>query len=268
MGIPDEITQVYSLEGNVVVVTGAGSGIGREIARMLGLCGAAVAICDIDPNGLAETRAMLANQGTEAREYQLDVSAKEQVDAMADDVLRECGRLDVWVNCAAISPLHSILDTDPAEAQRVVAVNLFGAYWGCMAAGRIMGGRGGGVIINISSAGGAKPLPNLAAYGMSKAAMNSLTWTAATEFGPLGIRVNAVAPGWIETPATALMYRESDGSVDPVRREKVLAEIASSSPLGRIGHVSDVARAVVYLASDAGSFVTGQVFRVNGGESM
>lgn len=197
-----------------------------------------------------------------------DVSVKEQVEALADYAVAEKGSLDVWVNCAAISPMHTILETDPEQAQRVVATNLFGSYWGCMAAAREMSKKGGGAIVNISSTGGDKPLPNLAIYGLTKAAVNSLTWTAAVEFAPLGIRVNAVAPGWIETPATAQMYREADASIDPARRERVLTEIARSAPLGRIGHVSDVARAVVYLATEASSFVTGQVFRVNGGETM
>lgn len=268
MPIATEISDAFSLDGKVAVVTGGGSGIGREIGRMLGLCGAQVVICDIDAQGLASSLALYGEHAIIAHGHQADVSSKEEVDALAAFALAETGRLDIWVNCAAISPLHSILETNPAEAQRVIAVNLFGFYWGCMAAGRIMTEQGGGTIINISSAGGMAPVPNLAIYGMSKAAVNSLTMTAAAEFGSAGIRVNAIAPGYVETPAIASLYRENDGSIHPDRKDRVLLEIARTAPLGRIGHVSDIARAVIYLASEASSFVTGQVLRVNGGASM
>lgn len=268
MPITTEIAEAFSLDGKVAVVTGGGSGIGREIGRMLGLCGAQVVVCDIDTQGLASSLAIYRDRSITAHSYRADVASKAEVDALAAFALDRTGRLDIWVNCAAKSSLHSILDTDPVEAQQVIAVNLFGFYWGCMAAGSIMAERGGGNIINISSAGGMKPVPNLAVYGMSKAAINSLTMTAAKEFGPMGIRVNAIAPGFVETRATALLYQEKDGSIDPQRRDSVLSEIAHTAPLGRIGHVSDIGRAAVYLASEASSFVTGQVLRVNGGESM
>ena len=111
-------------------------------------------------------------------------------------------------------------------------------------------------------------MPGIAIYGMTKAAVNSLTWTSAMEFGPYGVRVNAVAPGWIETPMSAELYRDSSGRIDPVLREKVRREMAIKSPLGLLGRPSDIAFALLYLASDASRFVTGQILPVNGGESM
>lgn len=262
------IAVAFSLEGRVAVVTGAGSGIGHEAARILSLAGARIAAADIDPVGLATTCETIRAGEGQASAYVVDIGCKDGVEALADDVLMECGKLDIWINCAGISPLHSILDTDRETAERTVAVNMLGTYWGCMAAGRVMAGNGGGSIINISSAGGMKPVPNLAIYGMTKAAVNSLTWTAAAEFGPKGVRVNAVAPGWVETPAANALFRDETGEINPGLREQMLAQMAASAPLGRVGHVSDIAYALVYLASDAGSFVTGQVLRVNGGESM
>jgi len=268
MAMHSTLAAAFSLEGKVAVVTGAGSGIGRESARILALAGARIAAADINPAGLAESCATIRAAGGQSNAHEVDIASKDGVEALADAVLEECGRLDIWINCAAISPLHTILETDPATAERTVAVNMLGTYWGCMAAGRVMAGRGSGSIINISSAGGMKPVPNLAIYGMTKAAVNSLTWTAAAEFGPMGIRVNAVAPGWVETPAANALFRDENGEINPTLREQMLAQMAASSPLGRVGHTSDIAYALVYLASDAGSFVTGQVLRVNGGESM
>lgn len=268
MGLHPEISAAFALDGKVAVITGGGSGIGREAARILSLAGARIVAADINPEGLEVTCQTIRSAGGTVSGHRLDVASRDKVEALADIALAETGRLDIWINCAAIAPLHTILETKPEEAQRTIAVNMLGTYWGCMAAARIMSKTGGGSIINISSAGGAKPVPNLAVYGMTKAAVNSLTWTAAAELGPMGIRVNAIAPGWIETPAMQVLYRDASGCVDPVLREKVHADMAASSPLGRIGRVSDIAYALVYLASTAGSFVTGQVLRVNGGESM
>ena len=122
--------------------------------------------------------------------------------------------------------------------------------------------------MNVSSGGGDKPVPGLGIYGMTKAAVNSLTWTSAAELGAHGVRVNAVAPGWIDTPMGTELYRDSEGRIDPALREQVLAEMKRQSPLGLLGRPSDVAFALLYLASDASRFVTGQILRVNGGESM
>lgn len=268
MALHPDIAAVFSLEGKVAVITGAGSGIGRETARIMALAGARIIAADIRAEGLEATSEMIRSAGGDVSSRTLDVASREEIEALADAGRAETGQLDIWVNCAGISPLHTILETDPEVAERTIAVNMLGTYWGCMAAGRVMNECGGGSIINISSSGGAKPVPNLAIYGMTKASVNSLTWTAASEFGPMGIRVNAVAPGWIETPAMDVLYKDNEGKIDPALREEIHARMAASSPLGRIGNVSDIAYALVYLASDAGRFVTGQVLRVNGGESM
>lgn len=268
MQLPPEIAGAFTLAGKVAVITGAGSGIGQEAARVIALAGASVVAADINADGLEATCRTIRSAGSEISSRQVDVASKEEMEALADAALAERGQLDIWVNCAGISPLHPFLETKQEIAERTVAVNMLGSYWGCMAAGRVMRERGGGAIINISSGGGAKPVPNLAIYGMTKAAVNSLTWTAAKELGPYGIRVNAVAPGWIDTPATSVRYRDASGDIDPMLRDKVFAYMAEQSPLGRIGTVSDIAFALLYLASQAGGFVTGQVLRVNGGESM
>jgi 3-oxoacyl-[acyl-carrier protein] reductase len=131
-----------------------------------------------------------------------------------------------------------------------------------------MGPRGRGSIINIASAGGDVPAPTLSVYGMTKAAVMHLTKTAAAELGPRGIRVNAVAPGFIETPMTSPQFTEADGTVDPARRAQVLAVKSSSSPLAMTGDTTDITYAMLYLASDASRFMTGQTMRPNGGVFM
>lgn len=268
MALNAEFERAFSLAGKIAVVTAAGSGIGQEIARVLAIAGATVVATDIVADGLEITRRSIEAEGGQIDIQLLDVSSKEAVDAVAADVEADKGRIDIWVNCAGISPLHSIFETDPEMAQRTIGVNMLGTHWGCMAAARVMECHGGGSIINISSGGGSKPVPNLSIYGMTKAAVNSLTWTAAAEFGHAGIRVNAIAPGWIETPAMEVLYRDDAGSFEPAIREGVRAQMSASSPLGHLGKASDVAFAVAYLASDAANFVTGQILRVNGGESM
>lgn len=261
-----EIAEAFSLDGKVAVITGAGSGLGQETARILAMAGAKLILADIDEAGLAATAALIKGCGSLSR--QVDVSRRDDLHALADWTVEQAGGLDIWVNGAGISYLHSLLDSDQAKADRTVAVNMMGPYWGSVAAGRVMSGAGGGTIINISSGGGSKPLPGIGIYGMTKAAVNSLTWTSAVEFGPLGIRVNAIAPGWIETPMSRDLFRDETGQIRLERQEAVRREMAARSPLGALGSPSDIAFAVLYLASDASRFVTGQVLTVNGGESM
>ena len=268
MGLQPDIANHFALDGKVAVITGGGSGMGQEAARIFALAGARVLVADIDQDGLAVTCSKVRAASGDVISHRVDVARREEVEALADAAVADAGRLDVWINCAGISFLHSILETKQEEAEKTVAVNMMGPYWGCMAAGRIMREKGRGSIINVSSAGGSKPVPSLAVYGMTKAAVNSLTWTSAMEFGSFGVRVNAIAPGWIDTPMVSKLYRDSSGRIDPALRDKVYGEMASHSPLGLVGQASDIAFALLYLASDASRFVTGQVLRVNGGESM
>jgi 3-oxoacyl-[acyl-carrier protein] reductase len=127
---------------------------------------------------------------------------------------------------------------------------------------------GGGSIINFSSSGADSPVQGLSLYSMTKSAVNMLTRTVAKEFGAYGIRANAVAPGWVETPMGTHGFRDAAGTIDPVKREEGLRLRAGASPLGIVGTPRDIALAVLYLASDASRFVTGQVLRPNGGVSM
>lgn len=262
------LAHAFTLEGRTVVIIGAGSGLGQESARVFALAGADLVIADRDEAGLAETEQLVSQAGARCMVRRTDVALPEELDQLADAALAQWGRLDVWINGAGVSYLHTLLETDPDKVARVIAINMMGPYWGSVAAARVMRERGGGAIINLSSGGGAKPLPGIALYGMTKAAVNSLTMTSAAEFGPMGIRVNAVAPGWIETPMSCDLFRDESGQISDAKKHTVRQQMQESSPLRTLGNPTDIANALLYLASDASRFVTGQVLAVNGGESM
>lgn len=264
----EELDRDFSLEGRTAVVTGAASGIGRETARTLAQAGARVVLADLDAQGLAETAALVAGVGGKALVRPTDVADRAAVEALADAALGEFGRLDVWVNAAGILKNTPILEVAEGDLDRLLAVNQKGVFFGCAAGGRVMRERGGGSIINVSSAGADTTPPGVSVYAMTKAAVNSLTRSAAKEFGPFQVRVNAVAPGWIDTPMVTYRFRNAAGEIDAAAREAVVNSCAQASPMGRTGTPRDIALAILYLASDASRFVTGQVLRPNGGAAM
>jgi 3-oxoacyl-[acyl-carrier protein] reductase len=261
-----EIANAFSLQGKVAVITGAASGIGQEAVRVFALAGARVFLADIDAAGLEATAAKVREAGGVAYIHRANVANRDEIEALADAAVRECGRLDSWVNSAGITLWAGVMDASNEALDKVIAVNMMGTYWGCAAAGRVMRALGGGgTIVNVSSTAGDSPVPTLSVYGMTKAAVNQLTRVCAREFGSFGVRVNAVVPGFIDTPINTSMYRDSSGAVDLALRQKVLAQMAALSPLGTTGQVFDVGLALLYLASDASRFVTGQLLRVSGG---
>ena len=248
------------------MVTGAASGLGREASRLLSEAGARVVLADVDTAGLEETAATLRQAGGNPVTVPTNVADRSDMEALADAAVRKCGRLDCWVNSAGVTLWAGVMEASSEEAERVVAINMMGTYWGCAAAGRVMKEQGGGgAIVNISSTAGDSPVPTLSVYGMTKAGVNQLTRVCAKEFGGFGVRVNAVVPGWIDTPINTSMYRDASGAVDPEMRGQVMEQMAALSPLGLTGEAVDIAMAVLYLASDASRFVTGETLRVSGG---
>lgn len=260
-----DLEAAFGLAGRIAVVTGAASGLGRETACVLAKAGARLMLADLDERGLAQTKDMIASLGAAAATQAIDVMRRDQVEALADGAVKALGRIDVWANVAGVGLQGALLETSEEDLDRVLAVNAKGVYWGCAAAGRVMKAQGGGVIVNVSSGGGEAAIPGLSAYGMSKAAVNLLTRTCAIELGPFGVRVNAVAPGWIDTPMGSQLYRNASGEVDEALRAKVVREQAQASPLGLAGEPRDIALAVLYLASDASRYVTGHILRADGG---
>jgi 3-oxoacyl-[acyl-carrier protein] reductase len=263
----EELTKTFSLTGRTAVITGAASGIGRETANVLAQAGASVVLGDIQESGLAQTAQLVEAAGGKALTCRTDVSRRAEIDALAAKTLQSLGRIDIWVNCAGVMVKTPLLEADEETLDRGIAINLKGVYWGCVAAGRAMKARGGS-IINVSSGGGESAVTDMSIYCLTKAAVNMVTRSAAREFGPFGVRANAIAPGWIDTPMVTHGFRDANGEIDPVKRQEIVRLRQQVSPLGLTGEPRDVALVALYLASDASRFMTGQILRPNGGVAM
>jgi 3-oxoacyl-[acyl-carrier protein] reductase len=255
----------FSLAGRVAVVTGAASGIGRQAALTFAEAGALVVLADRDEAGLARVAAAIGNAATIQR---TDASIRADVDALAARALEVHGRIDVWANVAGTAAGCPMLDATEELVDRILGVNLKGVYWGCIAAGRAMKETGGGSIINMSSTGAVSAPPGMSIYAMTKAGVNAITHSTSRELGQFGVRCNAISPGFVETPLAAWSYTREDGSIDAEKRETALKLRRGASPLGVTGEPVDIAYAMLYLASDASRFVTGQNLYVNGGVTL
>ena len=264
--LSNELIEQFSLHGRTAVITGAAGGIGRQAAITFTQAGANVLIADVGVAGLEETAEMVAAAGGTATVVPTDVSDRDQVNALAEAAIKTHGRLDIWANVAGVIRYMNIVDATPEDVEFITKVNLWGTYWGVAAAGRAM--TNGGSIINVSSAGGDMPAPTLSIYAMTKAAVSHLTRCAAVELGANDIRVNAIAPGFTDTPMVQGRWTNADGSIDEAERESYTNTRAAQSPLRTIATPEDQTWAMLYLASDASRFVTGQVIRPNGGVVM
>ncbi len=257
----------YDLTGRTAFVTGAASGIGRACAALLAEAGAAVHCADVDEKGLSETQALIRDAGGLAATHTVDVTDRKQLGAAVGRAAEDSGRLDVMAAIAGVMHTGRVLETGEEDLDRVLGVNFKGVLYACQAAARVMiaaggggGGPLGGSLVTMASGAVDAARSGLLCYSVSKAAVVQLTRTLATELGPHGIRVNAVAPGWVRTPMT--------DRHDEAHQRRTEAALARMSPLGRVGEPEDVAHAVLYLASDASAFTTGQILRPNGGVAM
>lgn len=254
---PDPLSR-FRLDGRIAVVTGAGSGIGRDVTRLFAEAGARVVATDIDRAALTETARLLGDTVTSVV---ADLTNRDAIAALAK-AAEAIGPIDIWANIAGIGAAMPITQVDAAFYQRVTSINQDSLFWACATAAHCMIPHRRGVILNVSSNAADQPIPTLSVYAMTKAATNMLTRSLAVELGPHGIRVNAIAPGFTVTAMTV------PDSLDDAEREILLARNAARSPLGAVGQADDIAYALLYLASDAARFVTGQILRVNGGVSM
>ena len=247
----------YDFEGQVALVTGASSGMGLATARAFAQAGAAVVLTDVNETALREATDDLTRAGHQALGVSCDVSDERQVAAMVERAVGELGRLDMAFNNAGIQAPPTDAADEPAELfDRVNAVNLRGV-WACMKheLGQ-MRAQGSGAIVNNSSLGGLVGLPERAAYHASKHGVIGLTKSAALEYAPRGIRINAICPGTIETPMVADMIAKGELDMD---------EAVAGQPIARLGQADEMAAAVLWLCSPGASFVLGVALPVDGG---
>ena len=248
------------LQGKVAIVTGSTAGMGRAIAETFAQAGARVTVLSRRPQAVAETKATLEAAGAEVLGFAADVGNLQDIQRVLDNTVRRWGRIDILVNNAAILPPPQLLaETSDATWDEVLKVNLTSVFRACREVWPHMIATGGGSIVNIISVIAFRGTAEMAAYGAAKGGVLAISRCLAKEGAPVGIRVNCIAPGYIDTPMNERLLTQWQ---DPGAR---LADTMAKIPLGRAGHSREVAQAALFLASDMSSYTTGSTVMADGG---
>jgi NAD(P)-dependent dehydrogenase (short-subunit alcohol dehydrogenase family) len=248
-------TQLFSLEGRVAVVTGAGRGLGRTMAVALAAAGADVVVSSRTPREIEATRDEIRGLGRRSEAIPADTTSESDCNQLMEQAVRALGSIDVLVNNAGINIRKPVLELSPEEYRQVLATNLEGYFLCARAAGRHLVEQGHGKVINVSSVMGSVALPAQAAYASSKGGVEQLTKVLALEWALHGVQVNALAPTYFETELTRPLFE------DPERN----SFITGRTPMGRWGQPHELAGAVIFLASRASDYITGHTLVVDGG---
>jgi NAD(P)-dependent dehydrogenase (short-subunit alcohol dehydrogenase family) len=252
---------MFDLTNKTALVTGAGSGIGAEIARTFAKSGAHVFLADRDENAGQKVSAEIVDSGGNSEFIALDVTSENDWQNAADHILQGENKLDILVNNAGIGHVGTILQTTGEDLDKMYEVNVRGVFNGCKQFVPRMIESGGGSIINLASIGGVVGIVDRLAYCTTKFAVVGLTKCLALDHATTGLRVNCLCPGRVETPFVQARIREY---LDP---EAAYKEMSQSQAVGRMGRPDEIAAAALYLASDEATFVTGSAFIIDGGHS-
>jgi NAD(P)-dependent dehydrogenase (short-subunit alcohol dehydrogenase family) len=248
---------MFTLTNKIAVITGAGSGIGQAIARLFAQQGATVHLPELQAATATQTLQEIEAAGYNGNAYSCDITDALQVEA----VMQAIGAFDILVNCAGIAHVGSATTTTAQDFDRVYQVNVKGTYH-CLHYGiPLMQQRGGGVILNVASIAALTGIPDRFAYSMSKGAIHAITMSVARDYLSHNIRCNSISPARVHTPFV-------DGFIAknyPGREEEMFQKLAASQPMGRMGHVTEIAQLALYLCSNAASFISGNDYPIDGG---